>query len=388
MMIITILPLEDHLPAIGGVSVLFMLFGALGTYVLLYRTRTMNKVWLHPVFVAAYGLILICSLIEIFHPDAAFKHLLQLSFMIAGGVFIATVCRDKATLRAALRGYMYGALWLAAIICVTMYDTLSSAVATGYHGASAVREAATQELSVEGNLNQLAFLVVQGSIVALAMSLSGGSVMRRVVALVATTFCLFAVCLTMSRGGIGIAILCWATVLYSHGGRRLRNWGILAGIAIGLLFVVPDVVFERFTYSGTDGRAGATRAAIETVSEYLVFGVGAGNFWNTWGVRKGFGGGKAVGAHNIFLQMTINWGIAALLVLLILIWRVFRCIPKGCGKDELALCLPAIALSLLLMMLFSHNFYDKWYSLGLGLLVGANYWVWPRGTIVADQRRE
>ena len=51
---IILLPLEDHLPSIAGFSVLFLLFGVLGLYNVLFRLRALSKISSHPVFLTAY----------------------------------------------------------------------------------------------------------------------------------------------------------------------------------------------------------------------------------------------------------------------------------------------------------------------------------------------
>jgi hypothetical protein len=389
MALIAALPIEDHIPTVGGFSILFILFGVLAAYVFANRARTLNRIWLHPVFRAVYVLLLLCFLIEYGHGNAEYRQLLQFGFMFAGGVFVAVLCRDRSALRTALYGYIIGSVWLSVVILSATYGILSGATATSYREASAARAAATEDIGLEGNLNALAFLAVQGGVVALAMTLTARSAMRRGMMLGITAFCLLAAFLTMSRGGIGIAALCCSAIIFRYRASRLRSMAMAAALGILLMSLIPNVVFTRFTYSTEDGRARSYNAVFETVSEYVLFGVGSGNFWNSWAVRHGFitGGGKAMGAHNTFLQITINWGLPALLALLVLIWFVHRCIPKGCGNDALALCLPGIALSLFLIMFFSHNFYDKWYSLGLGLLVGANHWIWPNGTIQSGQPR-
>jgi hypothetical protein len=126
-----------------------------------------------------------------------------------------------------------------------------------------------------------------------------------------------------------------------------------------------------------------------------VTGVGAGNFWESWGYDNEFrgpGGEGTLGAHNSFFQVTLYWGMVGLLGLCVLIWQAYRCLPKQCGEDSLTLCLVGIAMALLLVLFFFNSFYEKWYSLGLGLLVGAHCWVWkdrwkiPKGVQYAAMR--
>ena len=380
------LPLEDHFPTIGNFSLLFIMFGVMAGYVLLHRGRILHRIWLHPTFLPGYVVILLCLMIESAHPYSSYGHLIQFGLMLAGGVFFTVLCRDKAALRATMYGYIIGSLWLSGYLFLATYGVLRGATATNYNEASAARSAATDDLELEGNLNNMAFLAAQGGVVALALALGARSTLRRGLWLGVTTFCLLGATLPMSRGGIAIAAVSCAVIVFTQRTNRLRTSGMVLALGALLLTLIPGVVFQRMTVSD-DGRAAVYTAAAETVSEYIMFGVGDGNYWNSWAVKNGFAnrGGKPSGAHNIFFQITIVWGLPALIALLALIWQAYRNIPRRSGNDPLALFIPGIAVSLLLMMLFSHSFWDKWYSLGLGLLVGARYWIWPKGIIQEHQ---
>ena len=100
-----------------------------------------------------------------------------------------------------------------------------------------------------------------------------------------------------------------------------------------------------------------------------------------WRAQHRFTGRTGVvGAHNCFFQVTIYWGLAGFLALLTVIWQAYRYCPKHCGNDTLALSLLGIVVSVGLMLLIVPNLYSKPFSLGLGLLVGARYWIWPTGS--------
>lgn len=378
---IAALPIEDHVPTVGGFSMLFIMFGVMACYVLLNRIRLLNRTWAHPTFLAGYSLFLFCAVIETGHPFASYSRLMQFGFMLAGGIFFATLCRDKTALRAIAYGYLIGSLWLSAYLLFATYGVLSSASATNYNEASAARSAATDDLGLEGDLNHLAFLAVQGAVVGLALTLTARSVVRRIFFLVVTVFCLLGASMPMSRGGFLIIFVSCAVTLLTCQGKKTR--GIVIGVALGavMFLLIPSVVFQRMTISSsTDGRKVAYGAAIDNISKYFTIGVGDGNFWTSWAVKNGFisNAKKALGSHNIFFQITINWGFGALLLLFILIWQAFRCIPKNCGSDELALWIPGVVVAALVTTLFSHIFYDKSYSLALGLLVGVQRWIWPK----------
>ena len=85
---------------------------------------------------------------------------------------------------------------------------------------------------------------------------------------------------------------------------------------------------------------------------------------------------RVTGSHNWYAQVTIYWGLAGLLALLVLVWQTYRYLPNRCGEDPLRLCLLGLAVSTLLESLVVHVLYAKEFSLALGLVVGGALWVW------------
>lgn len=385
MATIALLPLDDHIPTVAGASSMFIMFGVLAAYVFTFRARALGRTWLHPVFLAAYSLFIFGLLIESIHPESRYRELISFAFMVLGGICIASLCRDPLALRSGLYGYVIGSVWLALLLFLTTYGALQGAVATNYGEASMIRNEVSEGIGLEGDLNALAFLVIQGGVVALGLTLTARSFFRRMVFLGATLFCAVATFLPMSRGGMIILFCSCMTVLFTYRAQRLQAMVMALVLGAGILMWVPSVVFSRMDgLTEGKGRSHVYLAAITHIPDYIVTGVGAGNFYKSWGYNNGFG---TVGAHNIFLQLTIFWGLLALLALLTLLWQTYRCLPKGCGDDALTLCLPGIAVSLLLMMMVSQVFYDKWYSLGLGLLVGVRCWIWPAGIVESAPRQ-
>jgi len=189
-----------------------------------------------------------------------------------------------------------------------------------------------------------------------------------------------------------------ATVMFAYGMRHVKVILIAAVLAVGVLISVPGAVFSRFTLTPEtapgkmDSRTRIYKAAIDHLPEYVLAGVGAGNFWVSWGMQTDYytpsarGRGGVSGAHNAFIQVTEYWGLAALLVFVLVVYLTYRSLPRGGGKDVLALCLYGTAICLLLHLMVSHGLATKAYALGIGLMVGARLWIWPKG-IVSSLRR-
>jgi hypothetical protein len=143
-----------------------------------------------------------------------------------------------------------------------------------------------------------------------------------------------------------------------------------------------------FSLERNEARATVYAAAIDHFSEYVLSGVGAGNFYGNWGKTSEFWlphHSEVSPAHNAFVQVTIYWGVMGFLALLMVIWQGYRCVPKRCGMDSLSLCLIGIAVTSFLTLFVASDLYAKSYSLLLGMLVGARHWIWPNG-IVPDTR--
>lgn len=372
-------------------SVMFLIFATLTLYVLINRSRILGVIWAHPLFVAAYAFIIVSALLEFSSPLSRYSEIVRFVQMIAGAVCVAALCRDRTALAAGLYGYIAAGLWVALMLYTTSYGTLQEMDAEDFSEASKARSQAFADKPVQANINGLAFVCVQGAIVAFALYLSERWKHRRLELLGITAFCLIASFLPMSRGAALMTLVSFAALFYTYGIKHGKVLMIICVLGLGVYVVVPDAVWSRMAYSTevNDGkmeaRARLYTNALNRLPEYIVAGVGAGNYFERWGFEKGFssnkGGSHVIGAHNSFLQITIFWGSLGLFMFLLVLWCAYRAIPFRCGRDELALALVGLTVSLGILLFQSHNFYDKPFALGVGLLVGARYWIWSAGIV-------
>jgi hypothetical protein len=392
---VLILPVQNHFPSVAGMSVGFLIFAAIAGYVIVDSSSILGKVWHHPCFIAAYAFIGVSILLEFSSPLSRYDEVVRFAQMIGGAVCLAVLCRDRAALTAGLYGYIAAALWVSAYLYLTSYGVIQEmGEATSFHQASKVRAEAFADKSLQANVNALAFVCSQGAIVAFALALVGQVKHRRILLLGIATFCLVAAFLPMSRGAAVISLVSFGAILYVQGVSHGKTLIFAFVLGLGLYIFVPDAVWSRMAFSTEsrdgkmEGRAWIYTTALNRLPEYVVAGVGAGNYYNKWGFEKGFGkeqgGSLAVyGAHNSLLQITIFWGLLGLLMYLWIIWCVYRSIPLRCGRDELSLALVGIMVSLSLWLMMSHGFSDKSFACGLGMLVGARRWIWPTGIVSA-----
>ena len=161
----------------------------------------------------------------------------------------------------------------------------------------------------------------------------------------------------------------------------------MLGLGVCLLLWVPQAAFSRLTVPATspdgttDARTKVYKAAWVHLPEYGLTGVGAGNFWEgPWGKHSEYFKRHGVlGAHNCFIQITIYWGLPGLLSLLSVVYYAYKCLPKECGNDPLSLAVLGMVVALFGVMFVMHGLAFKGFSLGLGILIGAQHWIWPAG---------
>jgi O-antigen ligase len=387
--------MEEALPNPGGFSVGFLLLALTGIYIVFQRFGSITQVWKHPVFLASYVLILLGFILEGSSPSASYKEIIRIAQMYIGAMVIATLCRDTRALRVCMYGYILIGIYLSLYLFLSSYGALQGATANDFNEASQVRAEVYQDNSLKANVNNLAFFLAQGAAVALAIALTSRSTFAYYSLFGITAVCFIASFLPLSRSGTAITLIaCVAVVLAYLGANRRASFRrfiriiiLILGLGACLVVWVPQAVFSRLTVPATnpdgttDSRTRVYQAAWFHLPEYGLTGVGAGNFWQgSWGKHSEyFQRNGLLGAHNCFIQITIYWGLPGLLSLLGVVYYAYKCLPKECGNDPLSLAVLGMAVALFGVMFVMHGLAFKGFSLGLGILVGAQQWVWPAG---------
>jgi len=388
-----ILPLENYFPTVAGMTVSFLMFVVLAAYIIVNRPRILGEMWYHPVFIAAYAFIGVSVLLEFSSPLSRYDDIIRFAQMIGGAVCVAVLCRDRSALTVGLYGYIATAFWVSVVLFSSGFETLQGMQADDFDEASRLRAQAFGGKPLGANINGLAFLSAQGAIVAFALSLSDRLKHLRILLLGIGAFCLIASFLPMSRGVAVVILVSFATILYNQGFRYGKALILASILGMGVYVLVPDAIWGRMVYSTEvqrhgrlESRAHLYTTALDRLPEYIVAGVGAGNYFEKWGAEKGFAkhrGGVTVtyGVHNSFLAIAIYWGVLGLSLFLWIIWCVYRSIPLRCGRDELSLALLGIIVAIWLYLFQIHGFYDKPFAFAVGMVVGARQWIWPMGIV-------
>ena len=304
MMTIVLVPLQDHIPSIAGFSVLWFLFGILAIYILLNRFNSLKKVCLHPAFCAAYMLLLVGVMTEFSHPRSSYFEILSIAQMFAGAIFVASLCKDRQAVRVSIYAYIIVGVGSSLFFYLTSYGVLSGAESSDFRDASRIRaELYMENRWLEANWNVMAAQIAQGAVAAVALALTTRTSYRRYLYLGIALFCLVGAFLPMSRGGAAMVIISCAVVLLASGAMRGRAILTVAIIGVSMMMLVPDAVWSRMTLSThapagkMEARERVYTAAIEHLPEYVMTGVGVGNFWESWGEEHGFG--VSLGAHRL-----------------------------------------------------------------------------------------
>lgn len=382
-------PIQDLLPTLGRFSVSYVLLALSLAHLLINRPYALKKTWAAPPFLALYALVFWGVILETWHPHTDYTWPRQIGEMTVGAVLIASLCRDRAALRVSLYGYLLVGTLIAIIIYPTCYGVLSNSNATDFMEATNLREQALEGSILQINANRMALYAAQASVVALALGLYARSSRQRLFLFGLCLFCLVATFLPVSRSGAICVMFSCATVFLAYRGRgKLINL-LVVGVVLGgaIFYLVPSSVFSRMSYTSEavngkkEGRAQVYTASIERIPDYAPIGIGAGNFWEEWGINHGFThqlGTETVvlGAHNAFFQVTIYWGVIGLLLLLTMIGLTYLSLPRKHREDVLALGVYGIAASVLILMFSIHALHAKEYSLGLGVVIGARLWIW------------
>lgn len=385
ILIILTLPLESHVVLIPGFSLQFLMLAIVGTYLAVNQPWVLYRTLTEPLFLATYAFLLFGLAMEATAPTPSFTEMIRMCQMIGGAVVIASICRNLATLRLALYAFLAAGLWLSVLLFFTSYGAIQGASTTTFEEASNLRAEAFAENPLQANLNGMAFGAGQGAVVAAALMLRANTDLLRLVFGGASMLCMLAACLPLSRSGVIITIVSCAAVLYTSGLRHGKTMLAVALLGIVFLAMVPQSVWSRMTFSfeahegKVEGRALVYGAALDHLPEYVLTGVGVGNFWSAWGRSTEFGDGKGrvSGSHNSFLQVTLYWGIGGLLTYVLIFYNAYLCLPRHSHREAASLCLVGLSVSLLLFSFTNHNLYGKEYCLGLGLLASAHGWVWP-----------
>ena len=154
-----------------------------------------------------------------------------------------------------------------------------------------------------------------------------------------------------------------------------------------LYFVLPETVISRFTSIGnmadnsTSYRFSIWMGAIAMLKDYWLCGIGPGtDVFNAVYPAYGYDGANAQHAHNLYLQIVSDAGIAALAVFLLLLFVYFRTLCSAMSREKrwdsrlLQIAFASGVFGFLVQAMTDYSFYNYrvlflfWAYLALGAL--------------------
>jgi O-antigen ligase len=240
-----------------------------------------------------------------------------------------------------------------------------------------------------GNANETAASLVAGGTLAaaLAFALTGKPVLR-LLATIAVPLCVFAVFLTLSRGGLVALAASLVAAVFMAGPRR----GVVTGVALAAV-VAGVVYFGAFAsveardrileVEGGTGRTDIWKVGWRMVEDQPLRGVGAGNFPIASIhyllepgalLRDDFIVDNPKVAHNTYLNVLAELGVVGLALFLAVIAFSLWCAARALGAASLAgdrqLDVLARAMIVVLVGLLAADFFgSRQYSKQLWLLL-------------------
>lgn len=381
------LPFENRinapvsLPILGAPSVTWLAFAALGLFIVIRHPWALAKVARHRATVPVYAFLAVTLLMELTRAGPSFNYWWRTVQMVIGALFVAATCRNRATVRVAAFSLVCVGLGLATLLIATTYSPLRHTRANTFTEVSAIRNDLLNQSFQAAEINNSAFLVAEGAAMAFALGLTTRTHRVRSAYVAVGLTCFFGVFLSLSRGGVGVAVAAVSLVLVKSG----RNKPVVAlrilAVAVVAAAVIPHSVYARLQLSPdlngrTDPRVQVYDNATKYLPEYVVFGVGAGTFESHWALDHGFVKGRSVlNSHNTFVQITIYWGLPGLLALLCVALAMWKALPPDWVDPATSIVLKALAMSLLILLFVSDTVYGKEVSVTVGLLLGSRIWL-------------
>lgn len=387
---ILILPFQDLSSGIEGVSFTWAFFLLVGLYVVLHRLNEFIRIVFYPLFLGLFCFMGFAFLMESLHLFRTYSEINQILQMVLGGALVASLCRDDKAMNTMIWAYVLNGVWISIFLISTGYSILTGAIARNPEKASEIRYFALSSVTW-ANWNVLGFFMVQAMAGVLTLFFTiKKSALWQILLSSFVILLVLGVLVTMSRGASLALLVVSLVVSFSYGVFRLKTLVMVAIAGVTILTLAPSVIFERITASnaaeGTkklqEGRMVIYKIAGETWPEYILTGVGTGNFWKDWGREKGFAinalaGKGVIGGHNAFLQSTFYWGFASLIFLFGTVWQIFRFLRSRDPNERNTVFLKGVGTALFILLCVSTSLFSKTYSFYLGMIAA----LWMRAQI-------
>lgn len=374
------LPFQEMLGVGEETSIVWAIFFVCSLYALIFRFNRLEQILFRPIPLVFFLFLLFATFSEWMHFQPDFGEIKQSLQMLGGAAVMASLVGGDQTLRVIGFAMLLNGVWLSILLVGSTYVFLTSV--SDYLNPSQVRVDATASMEFfRLSWNAIAFYCAQGAAFALILIiLEKAAAWRKAIYAIAGIICMVGMFFTMSRTGIVTLGLMALIVFWSAGIFRLAH---LQYLVLTLVFfylvwmMVPEVIVDRLTNpagnieGARDSRYIVLDAVLYHLDEYFLWGLGCGNFWKTWGFSSQFMLSEkgVTGAHNVYFQATIYWGVVALAFLFCLVVLLFHFIRKMSGPLSQLVFIRCMGMGTLTLSLLVHNFYLKEFSVGLAIIL-------------------
>jgi O-antigen ligase len=336
-------------------------------------------------FIAAMLFALLCVFMETIHQFAEYDFIIRYVNMTLGMFGIAALCRDRQAFDLALFTFVLASAVQSILIITGTAPLLGSITARGFTDASHARLVAFEEFYLRGSLTDISYFSSIGAIIGIIWAYYEKNKWRRILLVILAMCSVLGVFLTASRTG---AVIFFASVLIFIIKSRVNVKKWILPMIVLLMFIaisVPDVVWVRLgsliritELQSEDSRSKVYLAVLRNIDQYILTGVGSGNYWHGWAVKAGitnrYTTDVAMAAHNAFFQVWIYWGIPALIGFLYLMRVYAKAIDTRIIGDRRKACIYIFMMIIPMIFIFYHSFYHKSFSIGIGMLLSARFW--------------
>lgn len=285
---------------------------------------------------------------------------------ILSAITIENAVQSRKQLRTIVRGVVCAA------VLVALYGIYQHFFGTGgtetWVDQDMFSDISTRVYSTLDNPNVLSEYLLLSIPMALACFFSAGSWMKRILYAAAVVIMCLCMVYTFSRGGwLGLLFAIFVFLVLVD---RRFLFLIAAGI-IALLLFSPDIITDRFTSIGnvtdtsTSYRVSIWMGTLKMLKDYWMTGIGPGTqAFNMIYPAYSYNTISAPHAHNLFLQIICDTGIAGIIVFAILIVVFIRmnCHAISIEKDHTARMLQIGSLSsiggFLVQSMTDYSFYN------------------------------
>jgi putative inorganic carbon (hco3(-)) transporter len=363
-------PFQENI-YVRGFSMSFIAMGLLSLYVFFNHYGRLKQIISHSKIVKYFVYFLIgISIIEFLHPNASIANIIRVGYILISSIMIVSIMYSKKNLIFIANAYVISGIFVGLNLVFFGYSILLGGNATSFNDASIIRDRIVENISINQDINNLAFNQGLSSLLGAVFFFISDKKRKKYFYLVALLITFMGMIVTMSRGGLITVI---GTVVFTIYYFKIS---VTKKILFPILFlfilvlVTPSAYFSRFNINLSkdvakqEGRARVFNSSVDALVDEGLLGVGEGNYWSVWGksskLAKYYGQKiRVIGTHNLFFQITLNWGIIGILLFLMVIYTIISYRPSRYNNDTESYLFIVVFISSLLYMAQIHNLQTK-----------------------------